>query len=103
MVWGTRGSSGCGVIVMGIVYITALHALGRGEPELSPSIETESSWLGNSSRMTHIDGDPLRAMPLTAMPDSFPLGGGLKSLEQLAMNSRASKWVAYVLRELDAE
>jgi hypothetical protein len=38
MVWGIGDSSGGGVIVMGMVDITALHALGRGEPELSPRL-----------------------------------------------------------------
>jgi hypothetical protein len=43
----------------GIVDITVLHVLRRGEPELSPSLETESSSLGDSSRMACSDGDPL--------------------------------------------
>jgi hypothetical protein len=44
---------------MGVADITMLHALGRGEPELSPSLETESSSLGDSSRMACSNGEPL--------------------------------------------
>jgi hypothetical protein len=40
-----------------------LHALRRGELELSPSLRAESSWLGGSSRMACNDGEPLRVMP----------------------------------------
>jgi hypothetical protein len=84
----------------GMVDSTTLHALGRGELELSPSLETESSSLGDSSRMACSDSDPLQAVPLTTAAESFPSGGGLKLLERLAMNSEASKWEACVLREL---
>jgi hypothetical protein len=80
----------------GTIAITALHALRRGELELSPS-------LGDSSRMVCSDGDPLWAMPLTAALESFPSGGGFKLSERLVMNSGASKWVAYILRELGAK
>jgi hypothetical protein len=68
----------------GTVDITALHALRRGESELSPSLETELSLLGDPSRMAC--GDPLRAMHLTAAPESFPSGGGLMLLERLVIN-----------------
>jgi hypothetical protein len=32
---------------MGIVDVTVLHALGRGEPELTPLLEAKSSSLGH--------------------------------------------------------
>jgi hypothetical protein len=89
--------------MMGMVDITALHALGRGESELSPSLETKSSLLFDSSRMACSDGDPLWAMPPTVAPESSSLSGRLKLLEQLAMDYGASKWMAYVLRKLNAE
>jgi hypothetical protein len=44
---------------MGTADVIVLHALGRGELELSPSVEAESSLLGNSSRMACSDGNPL--------------------------------------------
>jgi hypothetical protein len=50
---------------MGMVEITMLHALGRGEPELSASLEAKSSSLGNSSRMACSDGDPMWVVSLT--------------------------------------
>jgi hypothetical protein len=57
------------------------HALRRGEPELSPSLEIESSSLGDSSRMACGDGDPLRVIRLEAVLESAPSGGGLKLSE----------------------
>jgi hypothetical protein len=42
---------------MGMAEITALHALGTGKLELSPSLETESSSLGDSSRIACSDSD----------------------------------------------
>jgi hypothetical protein len=59
--------------MMGVADITVLHALGTGEPELSPSLKTESSSLRDSSRMACSDGDPLRVMPLNTMLESAPL------------------------------
>jgi hypothetical protein len=50
-----------------------LHFLGIGKPELSPSLNAESSSLGDSSRMAYSDGDPLRAMIPTMAPASSPL------------------------------
>jgi hypothetical protein len=88
---------------MGMTNITMLHALERGEPKLSPSLETESSSLGDSSRVACSDGDPLWAMPPTTALESPPSGDGLKLLEWSVMNSRSSKWMADVLSELDVE
>jgi hypothetical protein len=58
--------------VTGVADTTALHALRRGEPEPSPSLETESSSLGDSSRMAYNDGDPVRVMPLNTTLESGP-------------------------------
>jgi hypothetical protein len=44
---------------MGTTEITTLHTIGTGKPELYPSLEAESSLLGDSSRMACSDGDPL--------------------------------------------
>jgi hypothetical protein len=49
--------------MMGLMGIILWHALRRGEPELSPSLEPESPSLGDSSRMACNDGDPLWVMP----------------------------------------
>jgi hypothetical protein len=51
--------------MMGMAEITALHALGTGKMELSPSLKVESSSLGESLRMACSDSDPLQAMPST--------------------------------------
>jgi hypothetical protein len=58
---------------MGTADITMLHTLERGEPELVPSLEMESSTLGNSSRMACNDSGPLWAMPPTTMLELPPL------------------------------
>jgi hypothetical protein len=50
---------------MGLVEVTTLHGVGIGESELSPSLEVESSSLGDSLRMACSDCDPLQAMPPT--------------------------------------
>jgi hypothetical protein len=60
------------------VDITMLHALERGEPELSTSLKTESSSLGDSLRMIRSDGDPLWDMPPNIASKSPPSGDGLK-------------------------
>jgi hypothetical protein len=78
---------------MGMTDITVLHALGRGKPELSPSLEAESSSLGNSSRMACSDSDPLWAMPSAIAPELARLGDRLKLSGWLAVNSRSSKWM----------
>jgi hypothetical protein len=88
---------------MGMVNVTMLHALRRGEPEHSPSLETESSSLGDSSRMAFSDGNPLRVMPHTTAPESPPSGDGLKLPEWSVMNSRSPEWMASVLSELDTK
>jgi hypothetical protein len=88
---------------MGMAYIIVLHALRRGESKLSPSLEIESSSLGDSSRMPSTDGDPLQVMPPSAALELPPSGDGFKSSEQSAMNSRSPKWMASVLSELDAK
>jgi hypothetical protein len=89
--------------MMGMADITVLHALGRGEPELSPSLDNKSSSLGDSSRMACSDSNLLWAMPSTTVPKSTPSGDGLKLSERSAMNSRSLKWMADVLTELDAK
>jgi hypothetical protein len=45
-----------------------LHALKRGDPVLFPSLEAESSSLGDSSRMALNNGDLLRVMPPNTAP-----------------------------------
>jgi hypothetical protein len=59
--------------MMGVASVIMWHALRREELELSPSLETESSLLGDSSRMACNDGDPLWVMPLNATPELAPL------------------------------
>jgi hypothetical protein len=54
-----RVSSGGSIVAMGMAKVTTLHALETGKLELSPSLEAESSSLGDSSRMVCGDGDPL--------------------------------------------
>jgi hypothetical protein len=54
--------------------ITILHALGRGEPGLSPSLKAESPSLSNSSRMACNDGDPLQVMPPHSTPKVAAFG-----------------------------
>jgi hypothetical protein len=66
--WNIGTSSNDGVVVRGIAGIIVLHTLRRGELELSSSLETKSSSLGNSSRMACSDGDPLRVMPPNPVP-----------------------------------
>jgi hypothetical protein len=58
---------------MGVVDVSVLHTLGRGESDLSPSLEAESSSLGDSLRMACSDGDPLWVTPPTTVSDSPPL------------------------------
>jgi hypothetical protein len=79
---------------MGMVEITVFHSLRTGKTELSPTLEAESSSLGDSLRMACSDSDPLRAMPLTTSPESSPLGDGLNLLDWSVVNSRSSKWMA---------
>jgi hypothetical protein len=67
MVWCTGVSFGRGMVAMGVAEVTTLHIIGIREPELSPSLEVESSSLGNSLRMACNDGDPLWAMPPTTV------------------------------------
>jgi hypothetical protein len=45
------------------VGIIVLHALGRGELDLSPSLKAKLPSLGDSSRMACSDGDPIWVMP----------------------------------------
>jgi hypothetical protein len=45
---------------MGIIV---LHIVRRGEPKLFPSLKSELSSLGNSSRKECSYGDPLQLMP----------------------------------------
>jgi hypothetical protein len=67
-VWDVRVSSGGGVVVRVVVGIIILHFLGRGEPELSPSLEAKSPLLGDSTRMASSDGDPLWVVPQHSTP-----------------------------------
>jgi hypothetical protein len=90
-VWNVRVSSGGGIVMMAMADITVLHTLDRGEPELSPSLETESSSLGDSSRMACNNGDPLWVMPLNTASESAPL---------LVANSRFPEWTTGILGEL---
>jgi hypothetical protein len=92
-VWNVGVSSGGGVVTEGVAGITALHALGRGELELSPSLESESSSLVDSSRIACSDGDQSR--PLAS--------GRLKLLERSVMNLRSPMCVVSILSKLDAE
>jgi hypothetical protein len=78
---------------MGTTDITVLHTLGRGELALSPTLEAESSSLGDSSMMAGSDGDQVWAMPPTTEMESPPSHDGLKLLEQSAMNSLSLKWM----------
>jgi hypothetical protein len=72
-VWNIGVSSDGGVVVMGVADITVLHALRRVDLGLSPSLETESSTLGDSSGMACSNGDPLCVLPLNTVPKSAPL------------------------------
>jgi hypothetical protein len=58
--------------MVGVAGITALHALGREELEISPSLDTESSSLDNSSRMACNNGDPLWVTSPTMVLESAP-------------------------------
>jgi hypothetical protein len=69
---GVTSSGGVGVRVL--TGITVLHALRRGELLLSPSLEAESSSLGDSSRMACSDGDSLRVMPPYYASEPTPTG-----------------------------
>jgi hypothetical protein len=102
-VYNTGVSSSGGIVAMGMADVTMLHTFGRGEPELSPSLEAESSSLGDSSWMACSDGDPLRVTPLTIAPESLPSRDRLKLLARSAMNSRSLEWMAGVFSEPDAD
>jgi hypothetical protein len=56
-------SSDLGVIVM-------------GKPELPSPLEVVYNSSTESSRMVHIDGDPLCAIPMKMAPESFPWENG---------------------------
>jgi hypothetical protein len=84
---------------MAMIEVTALHSRGIGKLELSPSLKAESSSLGDSLRMACSDGDPLLAMLMNMVPESFPSGNRPWSSEGSAMNLRplkrmASSWVS---------
>jgi hypothetical protein len=79
---------------MGMAEVTMLHARGIGKLELPPSLEAESSSLGDSSRMVCKDGDPLWTIPPTMAPKSFPSSDRLKLSKWSMMNSISSKWMA---------
>jgi hypothetical protein len=102
-VWNIRVSSDGGVVVMGVADITVLHALRRGELDLSPSLEIKLSSFGDSSRMECSDGDPFWVMPLNTALELPPSGDKLKVLERSVMNSRSPEWMVDVLGELDAK
>jgi hypothetical protein len=59
---------------MGMTEVTMLHSRGIGKLELSPSLEAETSSLGDSSRMSCSDGNLLWTMPTNTAPESFPSG-----------------------------
>jgi hypothetical protein len=89
--------------MMEMADVTVLHTLRRGEPELSPSFKAKLSSLGDSSRMTCNDGDPLRVMPPTTVTELASFGDGLKLPKRSMMNSRFLKWMAAVLSEFDVK
>jgi hypothetical protein len=88
---------------MGTTDVTVLHAVGRGETKISPSLESESSSLGDSSGMACSDGDPLWVMPPTTAPELPPSGDRLKFPEWSAMNSRSPELMTGMLSELDTK
>jgi hypothetical protein len=51
-----------------------LHTLMRGELELSASLESKSSLLGDSSGMVSSDGEPLVVMPPNPASELAPFG-----------------------------
>jgi hypothetical protein len=63
VIYNIRVSSIGGVVMRRVRGIIVLHTLRRGEPELSSSLEAESSSLGDSMRMACNDGDLLWVMP----------------------------------------
>jgi hypothetical protein len=79
---------------MGVTEVTTLHVVGIAKLVLSPSLEVESSPLGDSSRIACNDGDLLRDMPPTTGLESSPSGNRRKLSRWSAMNSRSLKWVA---------
>jgi hypothetical protein len=82
------------MVVMGLVEVTTLHGVGIGESELSPSLEVESSSLGDSLRMACSDCDPLQAMPPTMTLESSPSDNRCKLSRWSTMNSRSLKGMA---------
>jgi hypothetical protein len=89
---------------MGMAEVTTLYVLRIGKPELSPSLEAESSSLGDSSTMACSDGNPLRVMPPITVLESSPSGDGLKLSKWSMMNTwslkrMASSWVSSMLNK----
>jgi hypothetical protein len=78
-----RVSSVGSVVLRGVMGIIMLHTLRRGEPVLSPSLEAESSSLGDSLRMACNDGDLLWVMPLNPASKLAP-----------------SRWLIQVVKEV---
>jgi hypothetical protein len=62
------------MVVRGVTGIIVLHTIMRGELELSPSLESKSSSLGNSLRMACSNGDLLWVMPLNPVSELAPFG-----------------------------
>jgi hypothetical protein len=60
------------MVVRGVTGIIVLHTIMRGELELSPSLESKLSSLGNYSRMACSNGDPLQVMPPNPVPELPP-------------------------------
>jgi hypothetical protein len=60
-------------VVRGVTGIIMFHTLRRGELELSPSLESESSSLDDSLRMACSDGDPLLVMPSNPASELAPV------------------------------
>jgi hypothetical protein len=92
-VWDVRVSSGGGVVVRVVVGIIILHFLGRGEPELSPSLRPNlPCWVipqgWHPAMVTRYGSCP--STPRRSCP---PLDG----------RSRLSKWLAGMLSEIGVD
>jgi hypothetical protein len=91
MVRQVRGHFGSGVVAIGTGGVTTLHPREMGKPELSPSLEAESSSLVDSSRMACSDGDSLCAIPINMVHKSFPSVEKLRLSKRSMTNSRFPK------------
>jgi hypothetical protein len=96
-----RVSYDSGVVAIGVVEVTTLHVVAVGEPELSPSLEVESSSLGDSSRIGCSDGNLLWAIPLTI--GVVPLGQQTQVIEVVGNELKVLEADVLVSGELDAK